>query len=486
MKTLTKHLVYMLCGAVMLGINACTDKEKEAGISLLLTDMTRTYDLAQDTIRFGGEELPGSLSIQLDPNQRFQHIDGFGAAITGSTAYNLSLMPAEKRKAFLEETFSPNRYGFSYVRVSIGCSDFSLSDYTCCDTKGIEHFALTTEETKYVIPALKEILAINPELKVMGTPWTAPKWMKVDDLKSKRPHDAWTGGHLNPAYYQDYAAYFVKWIQAFEQAGIPIYSITPQNEPLNPGNSASMLMYWDEERDFVKTALGPALKAARLDKVKVYAFDHNYNYDNKEYQQKYPLRIYEDTEASAYFTGAAYHNYGGKREELSLIHEAAPGKELVFSEASIGEWNNGRDLSKSLLRDMEDLALGTVNNWCVGAIVWNLMLDSDQGPHGGPGACATCYGAVDVDNKDYATITRNSHYYAMAHMGAVVKPGAVRIGVTTSPCDGFSCAAFENTDGSHALVVANNHPDKRNVAVSDGNICFHYTVPANAVVSFRW
>ena len=111
----------------------------------------------------------------------------------------------------------------------------------------------------------------------MGTPWTAPKWMKVDNLKNKRPHDSWTGGHLNPTYYQDYATYFVKWIQAFQAEGITIYSLTPQNEPLNPGNSASMLMFWDEERDFVKTALGPALKEAGLDNVKIYAFDHNYN-----------------------------------------------------------------------------------------------------------------------------------------------------------------------------------------------------------------
>ena len=484
MKAFIKHWMYVL--GCMMGMNSCIGGSEGAGVSLLLTDVTRMYDLTPDSIRFGGEELPDAISIRIDPSRRFQHIDGFGAAVTGSTAYNLSLMPSERRRQFLNETFSPDKYGFGYVRVSIGCSDFSLSDYTCCDTMGIEHFALTVEETKYVIPALKEILAVNPALKIMATPWTAPRWMKVEDLKSRRPHNAWTGGHLNPAHYQDYATYFVKWIQAFEQAGIPIYSVTPQNEPLNPGNSASMLMYWDEERDFVKKALGPALKKAGLGRVKIYAFDHNYNYDNKEDQKQYPLRIYEDAEAAAYLAGAAYHNYGGYRSEKQKIHEAVPDKELIFSEASIGEWNDGRDLSKSLLRDVEDLAVGTVNNWCVGAIVWNLMLDNDQGPHGGMGACATCYGAVDVDNKDYSVVTRNSHYYAMAHMGAVVKPGAVRIGVTVSANEGFSCAAFENTDGSHALVVVNNCPDKQNLTVNDEDRRFCYTVPANAVASFKW
>lgn len=486
MKRFIKYAICICMGWFMLAMNSCTDKGNEAGVYLLLTDVTRTYDLTQDSIDFGGEGLPDALNIQIDPQQRFQCIDGFGAAITGATAYNLSLMPAEKRRAFLEETFSPRKYGFSYVRVSIGCSDFSLSDYTCCDKKGIENFSLTAEETDYVIPALKEILAINPDLKIMATPWTAPKWMKVKNLESKRPYDSWTGGHLNPDYYQDYATYLVKWIQAFEKENIPIYSLTPQNEPLNPGNSASMLMYWKEERDFVKNALGPSLEKAGLGNVKIYAFDHNYNYDDKESQVKYPLRIYEDAKARAYFAGAAYHNYGGHRDELLQIHEAAPDKELIFSEASIGEWNDGRDLSKSLLRDVEDLAIGTVNNWCIGAIVWNLMLDTDQGPHGGPGACAVCYGAVDVDNKDYSVITRNSHYYAMAHMGAVVKPNAIRIGAKTSVREGFSFVAFENEDGSHALVAANNSLKEQNITVTDKDKCFHYMIPANAVVSFLW
>ena len=182
-------LIYALCAMFACSANSCSNSVKEAGVSLLLTDVTRTYDLTADTIGFDNSTVESSLVIRIDTTQRYQTIDGFGAAITGSTAYNLSLMPSDKRKQFLEETFSPDKYGYSYVRVSIGCSDFSLSDYTCCDKKGIENFALTVEETKYVIPALKEILAINPEVKIMGTPWTAPKWMKVDNLKNKRPHE---------------------------------------------------------------------------------------------------------------------------------------------------------------------------------------------------------------------------------------------------------------------------------------------------------
>lgn len=454
-------------------------------VKAYLTTTNRAYDLTEKYINFSDKDPMSPNTITLNPNVKYQEIDGFGAAITGSTSYNLSLMPEEKRNEFLEETFSPQKYGFSYVRISIGCSDFSLSDYTCCDTKGLENFALTIEETKYVIPTLKQILKINPDLKIMGTPWTCPKWMKVKSLEERVPYDSWTGGQLNPEYYQDYAQYFVKWIKAFNEAGVNIYSITPQNEPLNRGNSASLFMGWQEERDFVKTALGPALKAAGLN-VKIYAFDHNYNYDNMAEQQKYPLKIYEDAEASKYFAGAAYHNYGGNKNELLNIHNSAPEKELVFSEASIGEWNDGRELDKSLLRDMEEITLGTVNNWCKASIVWNLMLDNDQGPHGGPGACATCYGAVDVDNESYSIVTRNSHYYIMAHMGSVVRPGAIRIKSDGYTREGLTYSAFENTDGTYAFVVCNNNAEELNLTINDGNNNFAYIIPASSIVSFNW
>lgn len=450
------------------------------------TTTSRNLDLKESTIPVGEdvETGAGAIAIRLDRQARYQSLDGFGAAITGSSAYNLSLMPPGKRKAFLEETFSPDRYGFNYVRVPIGCSDFSLSDYTCCDVEGIEHFALTREETDYIIPILKEILAINPDLKVMGTPWTCPKWMKVESLENMEPYDSWTGGQLNPACYDDYALYFLKWIQAFEKEGIKIYSITPQNEPLNRGNSASLFMGWEEQRDFVKNALGPLLAKA-YPAIKIYAFDHNYNYDNMADQYRYPLRIFEDKEAARYFAGSAYHNYGGDREELLAVHEARPDKELVFSEASIGEWNNGRDLEESLLRDMTELGIGTVNNWCKAVILWNLMLDTDQGPHGGPGACATCYGAVDIDPDTYSVVTRNSHYYVIAHLASVVKPDAVRIGIKGPDVDGLAYSAFLNRDGSMALVVC-NEGEERLFAVDDGERRFAYRVPARSIVSFRW
>ncbi len=457
---------------------------KVKDVTVYVTTADRTSDFEQKTIGFAEPAGNPEAMITLHPEIKYQEMDGFGAAVTGSSSYNLMQMKPTDRKKFLTETFSNEKgMGYSYIRISIGCSDFSLSEYTCCDKKGIENFSLQKEELEYVIPVLKEILEINPELKILGSPWTCPPWMKVNNLTDLEPFNSWTSGQLNPKYYDDYAIYFVRWIEAFAQHGIPVTAITPQNEPLNRGNSASLFMGWDEQREFVKV-LGPAIRNDGLD-TKIYVFDHNYNYDNMEDQYDYPVKIYNDAEAKKYVTGAAYHNYGGNKNELDDIHNKAPEMELLFTETSIGTWNKGKDLASRLMNDMQEVALGTVNNWCKAVIVWNLMLDTNRGPNREHG-CRTCYGAVDIDAKDYKTITRNSHYYIIGHLSSVVKPGAVRIKTTGKNVDGLNYSSFENADGSYAFVLQNDTNEKKPVSVNSGDNGFQYLVPPKSVVSFRW
>lgn len=483
---------FLLALSCKTGDNAENPPEPEVNIPEMTTKVTvytttsnRSYDLDKRSISLNNKSSMSPSTVTINPNKTYQSIDGFGVAITGSTCYNFSLMTLGNRNQFLKETFSPTEgLGFSYIRISIGCSDFSLDEYTCCDTPGIENFSLTAEETTYIIPVLKEILTINPDIKILGSPWTCPKWMKVNNLTEKTPFDSWTGGHLNPAYYQDYATYFIKWIQAFEAEGIKIYSITPQNEPLNRKNSASLYMGWEEARDFIKTALGPKLKAAKAT-TKLYVFDHNYNYDNIASEQKYPLNIYADKEAAQYVTGSAYHNYGGNRNELNNIQKQAPEKELIFTETSIGTWNNGRDLEKRLLADMKEIGLGTINNWCKGVIVWNLMLDSDMGPNRS-GGCQTCYGAVDIDNSSYSKIIRNSHYYVIGHLSAVVQPGAYRIETSGYSEADVAYSAFKNPDGSYAFVIVNENNTEKTFNVNEAEVSFTYKLPAYSIVSFQW
>ena len=172
-------------------------------------------------------------SVILRPAEQYQTMEGFGYAMTYSACYNLLKMQPRDRHALLRRTFSTTTgYGCSYVRISIGCSDFSSTEYTLCDKPGLDNFALQKDETDFVIPVLKEILQINPDLKIIAAPWTCPRWMKVRSLSAPSAYNSWTGGHLNPRYYADYAQYFVHFVQAFQAEGIPIYAVTPQNEPL--------------------------------------------------------------------------------------------------------------------------------------------------------------------------------------------------------------------------------------------------------------
>lgn len=488
-----KKLAFILLSCITL-LAACSNnddkdipvvKPVEGDVNMYVTTAFLTKDLTRDAVNFSEKDDMAPTNITLVPTERYQEMEGFGAAVTGSTCFNLMQMKPDDRKAFLTETFSDkDGFGFSYIRIAIGCSDFSLSEYTCCDEEGIANFALQSEEKDYVIPILKEIQTINPSIKIMASPWTCPKWMKVNNLSDKEPYDSWTGGHLNPDFYQDYATYFVKWIQAFKNEGIDIYSVTPQNEPLNTGNSASLYMGWEEERDFIKNALGPKFTAAGIT-AKIYVYDHNYDYSGIADELNYPAKIYEDADAARYIAGAAFHNYGGNLNELNNVHKAAPDKGLVFSETSIGTWNSGRNLRTRLMEDMRDVALGTVNNWCKGVIVWNLMLDNDRGPNR-EGGCQTCYGAVDINNSDYKTIIRNSHYYIIAHLSSVVKPGAVRIGTSGYSDGNVVYSAFENTDGTYAFVLMNNNEQNKLITISDGTHHFSYNVPGKSVVSYRW
>jgi len=489
-----KKMLSVLTGLVITGFaflgcgNGTVPSPEEPGdtttsdVDLYVTTANQSLLFKKIPLSFSTKDNMSPFTILMNPSEVFQEMDGFGAAMTGSSCYNLLKMTAEDRAKLLKETFDPkDGMGYSYIRISIGASDFSLSEYTYCDTQGIEHFALQSEDKNYVIPVLKEILAINPNVKILASPWTCPKWMKVNNLTEKKPFDSWTSGQLNPYYYQDYATYFVKYIQAMKAEGINIASMTIQNEPLNRGNSVSLYMTWQEQRDFIKTALGPAFRKAGIN-TKIIVFDHNYNYDNIADQKDYPINIYKDAEAAQYIDGAGFHAYGGDKAELLDVHNANPEKNLYFTEMSIGEWNYS--FAGDLMWNMAEVCIGTINNWTKAVIVWNFMLDKNRGPNR-PGGCTTCYGAIDI-NLDYKTMTRNSHYYTISHLAKVIKPGAKRIGTTGYKVNGLYYAAFQNTDGSYAVVLQNDTNSAMNITLSDGKHSFAYSVPAKAVASYKW
>lgn len=467
-----------------------TDQPEKTDPSQPGKSSTAAYVTTKDGARLFEEEnlkvsKPASMSpniVKLQPSEQYQTVDGFGCAITGSTCYNLLKMTKEDRTAFLKETFDPETgVGSSMVRVAIGSSDFGLDEYTWCDTPGMENFAPHTLDKRDVFPILKEIYEINPDVRIIGSPWSAPRWMKRA-VSNDGDHYEWTSGRLKPECYQDYADYFVKWIQTMEAEGFKIYGITPQNEPLNHGNSMSMYMPWEEQRDFIKTALGPAFEKAGID-ARILVFDHNYNYDNKPGQENYPLNIYKDAEAAKYIAGSAWHNYGGNVSTLDGIHAAVPDKDIFFTEASIGTWNY--KFYECLMNDWRDIFMGTLSRYGKGVTLWNLMLDDKKGPNR-PGGCTTCYGAVDISSADYKTITKRTHWYQVAHASVAVKPGAVRIGTSGYEVGGVKYLAFQNPDGSYGILGINETGADAEFVFTTDKSSVRYKFPANSIVSIKW
>ncbi len=440
-------------------------------------------EFSESEITLGKPEDVNFYKVTLD-GESYQTVDGFGFAITQASGSNLLLMPPSDRKAFLEELFSREKgHGSSLIRVCIGGSDFSLDEFTCCDTPGIEHFAMHPLDEEYVFPILDEILKINPGVKIIASPWSCPRWMKVSD--SGGSYDAWTGGRLNPKYYQDYATYFVKWIQEMEKRGYPVMGVTLQNEPLNRGNSMSLYMSWEEQRDFIKTAVGPAFAAAGL-KTKILVFDHNYNYDDIASEKDYPLKIYADDEASKYIAGSAWHNYGGNVATLDRVHSQYPDKEIYFTEASIGTWNYN-DFGVQLLNDFRDIFLGTLGRFGKGVTLWNLMLDDEHKPYR-PGGCGTCWGGVTISSKDHSIkrLTRNSQYYNVAHCSRVLQPGAVRLGTSGYTTAGLTYQWYRNPDGSYAALLLNEGTSQVQVNLVSGKASVACKVPARSIQSVLW
>ena len=453
------------------------------GATLWTTTFDKSRAFAKSTVPFD-QSSPQSPNAVRFTDETFQTVDGFGLAITQASCYNLLRMSQEDRTKLLTELFSTTAgAGSSLIRVCIGGSDFSMDEYTWCDEEGMANFAVHESEKTFLFPILDEIYQINPNVQIIGSPWSCPIWMKVPDGS---PIVGWTSGRLNPKYYADYADYFVKWIQEMQKRGYKVKYVTLQNEPLNRGNSMSLYMPWEDQRDFLKV-VGPAFRKAGL-KTEILLFDHNYNYDDKADQKSYPLKIYADEEAAQYAAGSAWHNYGGSVSELDKIHQSAPEKGIWFTEASIGTWNYaGHGFGEQFREDFREIVLGTLKRYGKGVTLWNMMLDNEGKPYR-PGGCSTCYGAVSIDPKSFAlkTVDRKSHWYDVIHPSVVIKPGAVRIGTTgRAPAD-VTYLAFRNPDKSYAVLILNEGARAEPFVFVSGTHTVTITVPAKAVVSATW
>ncbi len=378
-------------------------------------------------------------TIEINAKQRYQTIDGFGFTLTGGSAHHLIRMSPDVRAKLLLELFDTDGHhiGISCLRVSIGASDLSTHPFSYNDLPDGEtdpemtHFDLGPDRDD-VIPILKEILAINPDLYIIGSPWSPPKWMKTNNDTR--------GGSLKPEYYPAYAKYLVKYIQQMEAEGIPIAAITVQNEPLHPGNNPSLLMLATEMAAFVKDHLGPAFEQAGI-ATKIIVYDHNCD------RPDYPISILDDPGANPYVAGSAFHLYAGTIDALSTVHDTHPDKEIHFTEQWMGAPG---DLSTDMPYHIKHLTIGATRNWSRTVLEWNLANGADYTPHTDRGGCDRCLGGITIAGD---SVTRNPAYYVVAHAAKFVRPGSVRI--ASNEWDGLSNVAFTTPDGKTVLIVLN-------------------------------
>jgi glucosylceramidase len=409
-------------------------------------------------------------TIEIDDSQIFQTVDGFGFTLTGGSAQQINTLSPTIKQQLLQELFgnSVNSISINYLRISIGASDlnnapFSYDDMPPSETDlDLTHFSLSHDMTD-LIPLLKEILVINPSLKIIATPWSAPVWMK--------DNGSTIGGSLQPIYYSIYANYFVKYIQQMKGQGITITAITPQNEPLYGGNNPSMLMSAQQQAEFIKNNLGPAFVNANIT-TKIVVYDHNCD------QPGYPIAILNDPAANPFVDGSAFHLYGGDISALSQVHNAFPNKNVYFTEQYTSSTG---DFSGDLKWHLRNIVIGSMRNWSKIAMEWNLANDGSFNPHT-PGGCATCKGAITINSSD--NFNRNVGYYIIAHASKFVSTGSVR--VATNSAGNLYNVAFKSPDGKNVLIVENDGANSQLFNIKLNGRWVTTSLDGGSVGTFYW
>ncbi|WP_144960063.1 glycoside hydrolase family 30 protein [Gillisia sp. Hel_I_86] len=409
-------------------------------------------------------------NIEVDASQQYQTVDGFGFTLTGGSAEVINSLNASKKSELLEKLFgdSESSISINFLRLSIGASDLDSSTFSYNDLPegetdiALEHFSLEPDMDN-LIPVLKEILTINPDIKIMGSPWSPPVWMK-DNKNTK-------GGSLLPEYYDVYAQYFVKYIKAMQDEGINIYAITPQNEPLHPGNNPSLYMPASEQAKFIKNSLGPAFENANIN-TKIVIYDHNAD------KPEYPISILNDAEARKYIAGSAFHLYAGDISALSTVHNQFPDKEIYFTEqytASSGEF------AGDLKWHLKNVIIGSIRNWSRTALEWNLANNANFGPHT-DGGCTTCKGAITINNS--SSYTENVGFYIVGHASKFVPAGSQRI--KSSVVGNLNNVAFNTPAGKKVLIVENDSKNSELFNVKFNGKWFTASLDGGAVGTFVW
>ncbi|MDF3145427.1 MULTISPECIES: discoidin domain-containing protein [unclassified Streptomyces] len=449
---------------------------RDNSVRVWLTDVSADKWVAgQDDVLFKAKRTANPLTIKIDDSVKYQKVQGFGAAMTDSSAWLIDkLSPAERTK-LMKKLFDPSKgIGLSLLRSPMGATDFNASgNYSYNDMPAgqsdptLSNFSIQ-HDVPYIMPALRQALSLNPSIKIMANPWSPPGWMKTSD--------SMIGGTLKSEYTSALANYFVKFIQACGEAGVPISYISPQNEPMGTPTWPGMFLSAYQEAELIQE-IGKAFEANGIS-TKILAWDHNWDVPS------YPETIFSDPAASKYTAGTGWHIYSGNPNYQTVVHNDYPSKETFITEATGGVWQDSDQTAFS-----EALGTWIINgtrNWANGVMLWNIALDPDRGPlNSDTAGIPMLRGLLTIDPAD-GRVSYNVDYYALAHASRFVRPGARRIYSNTFGEGSIENVAFQNPDGSKVLIAHNSGSAAKTFSVADGTHSFDYTLNAGDAVTFTY
>lgn len=406
-----------------------------------------------------------NLTITIDATQQFQSMEGLGFALTQGSAVALLQLPKIERQALLEELFSTEHgLGISMLRITVGASDLSTSLYSyngVANDIAMQHFNLDGPDSDNTFVILAEILAINPTIKLLASPWSAPPWMKTNN--------SWVGGRLKPDYYAAYARYLARYFDEMKKLGFNFWGLTPQNEPLHAGNEPSMAMSADEQLDFINNHLGPALEQSSH-AIKILAYDHNCDHP------EYPIAV---ANGSHYVAGSAFHLYGGDISALTHV-KIATQKDVYFTEQWTGANGN---FDSDFGWHMEHVVIGATRNWARTVLEWNIASTPPSLARG----CLDCQGAISIDEANQ-TITRHVSYYIIGQLSRFLPEGSTRIASSDNDSGIFN-VAFATPKGERVLLIYNSAGSQQNISVHSEQIADAYlpvTIAPRSALTLKW
>lgn len=424
------------------------------------------YLVNDPAMTFGADDGSALPTVTVTPDSTYQSVMGFGGAFTETATYCLSNLSAAKRAQVLNAFFNPfTGAGFTVCRTAINSCDFSVANYAYDVTPGdysLNNFDFS-HDLKWTVPVIRQALRVTgADLKIFGSPWSPPAWMKSNN-------SMFNGGELLSSCFSAWALYYVKYIQAMRNNGIPMWGITVQNEPQAVQTWESCIFSTTQERDFVKNYLGPTL-AQNNANVKLMIWDHN-----KDIIVERVDGVMNDANAAKYVWGVAYHKYAGDHfDNMDIVHSHWPTAWMLGTENSIRD--TGTDAER-----MAHEVIGNLNHWSVGYMVWNLCTDYNGGPYQHRTGGST--GPIQADSATDGVKFLRQQYY-MTQFSRYVRPGAVRLGCALTGGSGLEPCAFKNINGVAAVTVLNRTAAPVAFKIKQGTQIIKPTIPAWALMSF--